>query len=376
MPISRYRDGASRPFLLLTPSAIHSVINKVTAALVLLTLCWQAQAANTKVYTEFDSFTRSDPVTINGAFHEWEGKFYGGDQQYSYNWAEIGVREKHWGLGFLKRLDYQVKYSDKMAETLYLTQNKLDLTTNQDVPLYLDVHHFQGTGVRLSYRNQTSAKFNFEVGLSYLKGERLTEGNARGNLTPLSQKDYDYTADVDYFYSEDDLFDRIVSEPQGKGFSFDLKFDYNISERSKLTAKIQDAWAEIYWKNAPFTRATAHSDTKQFDADGYVHIESHLAGIEGQRNYRQTLPARTKLSLSHKIGLSTEAEINYWRLPLDDGYNLGIGRSWKKNKLSIHYWPELGAVGLGLELGRLSIAITSDKLDFDDARTLGVNITF
>ncbi|RUM93622.1 MAG: hypothetical protein DSZ28_07490, partial [Thiothrix sp.] len=78
----------------------------------------------------------------------------------------------------------------------------------------------------------------------------------------------------------------------------------------------------------------------------------------------------------HKVGPSTEAEINYWRLPLDDGYNLGIARSWKRNKLSIHYWPELGAVGLGIELGRLSIAITSDKLDFEDARTLGINITF
>lgn len=372
-----HRGDSSRPFLWL-PRFISSsqVIKQISTAFILLSLGWQASAAGIEIYSEFDSFTRSDPVTINGALNEWEGEFYEGNKQYSYNQAEFGFRKNHWGLGFLKRLDYQIKFSDETARAVYLTQNKLDLSMNQDVPLYFDVHHFQGSGMRLSYRNETASRFNFEVGLSYLKGERLTEGNVRGNLTPLSRNDYDFTADIDYFYSADDLFDRVVTRPQGQGYSIDLKMDYQITERLNLEAKIQDAWAEIYWQNAPFTQASASSDTKHFDEDGYVHFDSHLQGIESQRDFRQRLPAKMKFSLNQKISPSTQAEINYWRLPLDGYYALALSRSWKKNNVSVRYWPELGSVGLGLEFGRLSLTITSDQLDFKEARTLGVNIAF
>jgi hypothetical protein len=328
------------------------------------------------LYAELDSFSHSEPVSIFSALDDWDGPFYGGDQQWSYNWAEIGFSYSNWGLGLVNRLDYQFDFSNETAEIYYLTANKKDLPADRDFPVYIDAHHFEGSGLRLSYKRQAISRLNIELGLSYLEGKRLTAGTLTGNITTLSNNDFDFIADVDYFYSKDHLFDRPVSGPKGSGFSIDLAFDYQFSDRLQFEGTVQDAWAEVRWKNAPFTQASAQPSTKRFDEDGYVTIDPRLTGLEGNRNYTQKLPMRTKLSLAYEFWRSTQAVFKFWDMPLERVFAIGIAHSWNRHKLSAFYWPQLGALGLGLNLmaGRFILAITSDHIEIDKARTLGIRV--
>ena len=79
-------------------------------------------------YMIFDGFSYSETTTIKSAVEgSTDGGFRSGERQWSSSWIEIGVRSKHWGVGFVKRYDYDLRFSQGAAEIYWLTENKQTL---------------------------------------------------------------------------------------------------------------------------------------------------------------------------------------------------------------------------------------------------------
>lgn len=59
-----------------------------------------------------------------------------------------------------------------------------------------------------------------------------------------------------------------------------------------LRLGVSDWPARVYWHDAPHTKATANSRTKEYDANGYVKYSPAISGVESTENFTQTLSPR------------------------------------------------------------------------------------
>ncbi|MGD8642398.1 MAG: hypothetical protein PVG89_17305, partial [Gammaproteobacteria bacterium] len=212
-----------------------------------LLLIWSPLAtAEFQPYLTLHSFTYVEPVSITYVFQNDNNRFEGGDTALTHNWVETGVVYNNFGVGIIGRYDYDLKFSEDTAEFYHLTNNKKPLPEGRTFDLYLNAKHVYSNGVRFSYGYALTSNTDINIGLSYLKGTRLTDGTIQGRGVVLSENDYDFQFDVDYFYSEDTIFERRVDSPQGKGYSVDLSLNWDISQKLGLDLNVIDLIGRIY----------------------------------------------------------------------------------------------------------------------------------
>lgn len=332
-----------------------------------------------KPYFIFDSFSYSETVSIKSTFDSWEGdNFESGERQWTWNWVELGVQYKHWGVGVVQRYDYDLRFSEQTAEFLWLTKNKKDLPVGKRYSLDLKANAIHSSGLRISFADSFTTAFNYRIGLSYLQASYTLDGQIKGDATATSGSDYDFQASVDYAYSEDILFDRHVTQPEGKGFSLDVMFNYQLTPELYWQFQVRDLFARLYWDNSPYTQGRATSDRKEYDENGYVSFNPILEGYEGIKStYVQTLQARWYSKLNYHMSSRNvfSAQLRY---QYDHAlYALGIEHQLTANAyLAAHYWPINQSVELNWHYKKLHVAVASDALTVSEMRTFWLSFSY
>lgn len=329
------------------------------------------------LYISSDMFAYSEPVTVKGAFKGWQGTFRGGDTAVTYNRLETGVIHKRWKLGIFKRYDYEIEFSSDTADFIYRIENKKPLEIGKTYELDLRVRHSYFDGVRLSYDLQPAKHLNLTVGASYLKGQRLTEGSLQGTATALSENDYDFEFYVDYFYSRDSLFGRKVQSPTGNGYSMDIHILWQPTAAFTTSLTIEDLIGRINWNKAPRTKATATSNVKEYDEDGYVIFKPAISGFETNENFTQTLHRKSTLKASyliipdiHLLGRVYNTKV-ITLAQLGAEYFLNEGES-----LQFLYMFDAEAITVGYRTQNGSFSVISDSIKFSSAHTFGLNFAY
>jgi hypothetical protein len=326
-------------------------------------------------YMVLDSFSYSEPYSIYNAVNGGKDSFTRGDTALTHNWAEIGASYKKFAVGYLNRYDYDLRFSEDTAEFYHLINNRKPLPEGREYDLSLSVKHYRTEGVRLSYTFDPLKSLRLNVGLSYLKGIALTDGSAQGNATILDQGDYDFRFNVDYYYSQDLLFERKAQEPQGQGYSLDLAFDWGISPKVNFSARAVDLIGQIYWKDAPNTRATASSAVKEYDSNGYLIYQPVLSGYELNNDYTQQLKPQIKALLAYQWNSDFAMLGQAYRFYYDNFYQLGLRYALSsKVDLRTLYMFETDAVSLGLNTKYFNFQLTSDSINVDKAHTFAISI--
>jgi len=205
----------------------------------------------------------------------------------------------------------------------------------------------------------------------YLQGEMIQQGKIEGQLTPTSQKSYDFDLLMDYVYDQDYVYERRSTIPgTGRGHSFDLGLQYALSRQFDAEVLFRDIWGRIYWRDTPYTCADGTSNVKEYDSSGYQIYRPTIQGYESYKNYTQKIPLKADALLSYRQGpftltptvnLIEEATPFYWidlhcqatrDFSFHTGYNLNyqafcIGLSYRKAWLSI--------VGNDIDLSRIKV---------------------
>lgn len=330
-------------------------------------------------YFIFDSFSYSETVSIESSFDSWKGgNFESGERQWTWNWFELGVQYKHWAIGFVQRYDYDARFSQQTAEFFWLTKNKKDLPVGQKYALDLQINAIHSSGLRLSFTDNLTEAFNYRIGLSYLQANYSIDGQIEGDATATSDSDYDFQASVDYSYTEDLLFDRNVTEPQGKGFSVDFMFDYQLTTKLHWQLQVRDLLARLYWDKSPYTQGQASSDRKEYDENGYVSFNPVLQGYEGiNETYVQKLQPRWYSKVNYKVGhrYAISAQLRYqYEHAL---YAIGGGHDFSNtHRLGIHYWPINQAVELNWNFHKVQLGIATDALQVSDMKTFWLSFSY
>ena len=319
------------------------------------------------------SFSYSEPVSVQSMFEGWNPPFHGGEIGLTYDHAEVGLRWRDWRFGLLWRYDYLLEFSADTAEIFYRTENRLPLQAGRTYELRIEALNTASRGLRLGRAWRITPELRFAAGISWLRGYRLTDGWLRGRARAVSEKDFDFSFETDYSYSRDVIFGREVDGADGWGYSIDAGLEWQATDRLALSAKVIDLAGRIDWREAPYTTAMASSETKTYDADGYVRYKPLARGFEGYRSFSQTLPRKIFLSSAFRLDGSTELLAEYRDFSVRGFAEFGLGRCWGTfgcGRLLLN--PADRALRLGYRGHGIRLELASDNIDFSRARLLSL----
>ena len=344
---------------------------------VLVTFSTYVAADEYQPYLAIQSVSYSEPVTLKFMLGERQTPLKKGNKAFTYNRAEVGFRWGNWQFGVLERLEYLLEFSPETAELIYLAENRLPLEEGREYELRIRAQHNYSHGFRLAYRHTFSSSINVGFAASYLQGKAFTDGALQGNATVLGEKNYEFQFDADYFYSNDILFERDIAPPSGNGYSLDFNVEWRPSKYFTAQLDVVDLAGEMFWDNAPFTTATASSDTQTFDEEGYVRYDPAVSGFESNKNFTQTLPRKifiaTRYQWSPSFGLL--AELQDYKV----ARFTSVGAEWcyrHNNCFQSLYNTTIKALSLRYKGHGVQVELASDELDLDQARYFALQLSF
>ncbi|MEK6750607.1 MAG: hypothetical protein AABY83_15615 [Pseudomonadota bacterium] len=251
------------------------------------------------LYVEQKTFGHSQGAPFGAITNGWNAPISDGTLSQGFLWNEAGITYAGWSLGALHRYDARVRYTSDTLEFMKNIKTQQPLTVGRQYNILLDINHFEAHGVRASYSFGDNSIWRVTVGGAYLRLDYLVSGKLVGHVVPTSDKAYDFSFDVDYFYSKDSLFDRPVAAPSGAAYTTDFSLFWRINEPLVVRAEIIDLYAKLHWPAAPHTVATGNSATKNFDANGYQYFAPAINGRESTEAYDQPLTPRAKIDIEY-----------------------------------------------------------------------------
>lgn len=345
------------------------------AFLILASAPIRADAQGWSPYVRIESMTYSQPNSIKSALQEWRGPFSGGTRQWTFNTIESGVETHDWSLGVFYRKDYDLRFSRGTAEAYYLLKNKYPLPIGKHYLLDLSASSFAAKGIRGTWRIEPTDQMKLRLGLSLFTASALIDGALNGDGTALTENSYRYDAAVDYHYSRDYLFKRDVNPPSGIGASLDFGFTADIQPWLRVRGRVDDLLGRIWWKQAPYTRATASSNRESYDTAGNVHFAPLISGYEGTSDrYVQRLSPR--FSGQADIGRTGQpngivaVQYQYGQTLLGAGAAVGF----HDYVFNVTAWPQVRTLSIGVAKGRYRLELGASSLSPSTTRSLWLRL--
>ncbi|CAN8139900.1 DUF5723 domain-containing protein [uncultured Thiomicrorhabdus sp.] len=344
------------------------------SALIFSLLYSQSTWAINNTFVHFGSFNHSEPIAIKAFAGDWDSKFSGGTKALSLSQIELGFTQGNWKYSVFQRQDYLLQFSEDTAEFYYNIENKLPLDEGREYQLELDSQSFVATGLKVAFQDNWQ-QIDWQLGISYLQGSKLTDGSINGAATYINDKDYNFNFDVDYYYDNDVLFDRNIEQaPEGHGYAIDLTLGTQINDRWSVKFQAKDLLAQIFWNNTPRTVATSDSDTKTYDEDGYVIFNPVASGTESTEDFTQRIPIKLNLSSTYRITPQHSIKFGYRNLDVAEFYNLAYQYHTPHSRFDVGYYLSAQAWSLSYQRSWFKLQLLTDDLDWQEAKTLGVNL--
>ncbi len=345
---------------------------------VALALGLSASSAHAEWHPYFisEAFARSEPISVMDAVHGWEGDHKTGERQYIWSRLETGVKGEHWGMGVQFRKDYALSFSKDASELFGAIQNDEDLDAGRTYDVNLEANIIETTGLRFTWQDLMLPTLKTEFGLTLLKADYMIDGSLNGTALATGDKSYTYSAWADYSYTEDVLFEREVDSVTGYGFALDAHVDWQFRPDWRLDLQAKDLPGWVWWKDLPYTRATAESAREHTEDDGFHSWDPMVSGIESNHSrYKQTLPFKGT------------GDIYYsgWDMTVAGGLSYQfsdllprIGTGWQKDGWSVMawYWPKDNGLGVDLRWREWQVGLAMDDLVWDDAHFIAVNLSY
>jgi len=344
--------------------------------LLMLLLSTYSHAKETQIYADMQLHAYTDTLALSELIDNWGGSYHGGEKAFIYRFIDAGVSYRGWGLATVSEEYMTLAYSKDAADFFYLRENKLPLQQDYLYDIRFKAEYASVKGVQGFARYSVTDKFELFVGVSLLQGKELLSGTLQGQVRPLSSNDYDYEdVFVDYYYSEDRLFDRSVDAPQGQGKSLRLALAWRFLDKHSLSLDIRNAYAYIDWRETPYTYAQVNADNKEYDANGYVIVHPTLSGGHQSLSFRQQLPRFSQLDYSYQLAQRLSAKLTLFDTPIQRFYQLGaIFHPSLAHQFSASYSALNGAITLEYLGPWLKFAITSDTTSANSAEQISLSL--
>jgi len=288
--------------------------------------------------------------------------------------ADAGAVYRGWRLAGFHRGEFLIKANRDTLDFLRMINLKEDLPTGRAFEVSLTADGFSAKGVEVSKGISIFKGLNAGVTARYLSGEMVQAGSLSGSVTATSPTTYDFSFLIDYDYDRNLVYPRKATPGTGNGYSFDIGLRYSAGKVFSAGVLFRDILGRIYWKNVPYTTATAVSKVMSFDSSGYQQYRPTIQGFEGYRDFTQKIPLKVDIDLSGSLGpLTISPKVNimngrplYWvflgyKATRNTSFNAGYNANFKTYSLGATYKNSL-------------LSVYTSHIDPSKAASLGISL--
>lgn len=333
----------------------------------------------TAIFASLCYFTGNDWTAINGISGNWAERFAprsGRNLAVRFLRAETSVAYDSWRISYLYRQEAVVVASRDAIDLLYLEKNNLPIPAGRRFTLDFNGNAFEGEGLKIEkafelHRGESSV-LRAGVGASLLRGSRSRSGDVLGEVAATGPNTFSFDANwIDRNTKKTFLF-ITPGSPEGSGYAIDAAVEFEWADRNRLSLSVADFNSRIFWRDVPTTEARAISNNTTRDAQGFIVYQPAVVGQNGRKDYTQHLDPKTTIQYSRAFG------------PFSIGAGALVVRSIAIPRVSLDYrlddaWRfavehdfRFGSVGVALRYKYLSVAVSSERLDPDSAKSLGL----
>ncbi len=325
---------------------------------------------------EIDSFSMNESTSLHSISGNWDRPVDSGDTGLSVSRILLGYHTSSYSLEWVRRFDIYYQYATETADLLYQTENQVPLPAGKDYPLYINAKRSSSHGFRLGSQWIVSERLVIGGNISLLKPDGMVQGSLTGEAQVLSDSDYDFVFNSNMTYNKDPLYSRPGETLDGDGYAVDVNVDYHLNDRWQLDISLLDVVGYLDIPNAPYTKATASSDTKHYDNNGYVIYDPVISGQEGYRDDRFKFDMQTHVNLSCQLDEVNSLSMQYHQLPHYKYHQVEWVINHDENKYGLIVIDEPAAFGFNLETGLINIVFLSDQFNLNKSKIVKINLQF
>lgn len=360
----------------MTNSSVFSYSRKtiLLLAMVALTTGSPLSQANTRISTEFSSFSVAEAQSVYQTMKDWKGKQHRGNYAATFDKFAVSAHWNAWTLSLFSRFDYRLKFSNDTARLFYEDKNKISPQQARQYKVDLDVVHHVSKGAGFAYTFQPHTSLTLTPQLSLFESGDLLDGRLKGIASYSDDGESSAELALDYYYEEDKIFDRPLDDaPQGRGYALDLGLTWNIDEQWTLALQTSDLYARIDWKEAPFTTARSRAAPLATDDPFEYYKQATISGVESFDRFRQHLPMRLESRISYALP-QAELALETWGEPQQTYFAPSISRSIGAWTLTGLAEVRTQALGVRLKHSNFGLELISNSLDYQKSDLLRFNI--
>jgi len=190
-------------------------------------------------------------------------------------------------LGFQKRFDYLLAFNEQTAQFYSALEN--NHVSNGEYSLFLDMNAAQSNSLFIGYEYKISSRSKINLRSHLIQGERLQEGRVIGR-GEVAGNSVSYTWDLQYAYDENRLFKQPQYSVEGWGYSFDLNYEYHVTNSSIIKLEFEDLLYHLYWQQV-----------EQDNGCLSRPIKTNCAVSATKGAYKQILPAYLSIKWTHGL---------------------------------------------------------------------------
>ncbi len=339
--------------------------------------------SRSQVHMKLDAFAADDPVSLRDLLNGWHGPYrYRNGENLAIDDArfDIGASfENSAYIGYTYRHHSITKASDDSTLLVWQQLNDEPFEAGKIYDLYIGIELFEGDGVVCAFpvplpSSMKSAGVEMAIGMELLRGRNMQDGYLKGYAVANSDRDYDYSAVADYYYTENYLYNLDVLQAEGYGFTTHLSFKIE-GERTVFRAIVNDLYGRIFWKELPYSYVFISSSTKKYDENGYVVYNPAVSGVEKYVDYTQKLYPKYRLEGKYGIDsfscIAIGADGIKRRVLPYAGYTYRFGPD---AETTISYESRFDSFGLSIRYKNTLVAFRSDSLRHPAA--LGATLSY
>ena len=339
------------------------------------------QENNSDIYSEFDYFIASDPISLYGFFHKWKQDYHPKSHKniaiQDMRW-DIGKNYDKFYLGYFYQYNAYIKTNKDFTDLFYSVKNHIDLDTHRVYNLKLNIDGIKQQGILLSYKDNISNSLSLGCAIHLATAQDMQQGSINGKATATDKKNYHAVGDISYHYTHNYLYKLGVDDTNGYGFGMDIALSYsNIDYLFDIDIIANDLGSRVYWNNLPYSDVTIETNNKSYDEDGYVHYNPSISGKEVYNNFIQKIKPRYKVEITKLIYADTDIVVGSEFAYSEKIPYISINKSLTNTQsIDISYENRFHTFGLDYSYKRFSIGFNSDNINHISAFGIYTNLLF
>ncbi len=330
-----------------------------------------------EIFFLFDTFIGNNAVSLKDIGSSWDGNYKTPKDKFKtiiFNDFKVGYKKDDISFGYFLKTEFVLKAHKDFANLLHTVKQKEDLEVGRVYDLTLSAKGFVTEGLEFGkrvyrYKND-DISYSINAFFSILNGKFVQDLKIDGFATATAKNSYEFLSRIDYFYSENYLYDLDVDKPKGLGY--DTSFNFSLKyKKYSFFLEVDNILGYIYWENTPYSKVNLKSDNAVTDENGYTKYNPTVYGYEGKRSFGQRLEPKWNFSVGY--------DFDNFFLYLEDVYIQGVNipslkviKNFDNYSISLQYENLFRTFTTSLYHHNFYIYLGSDNFNINNAKSLNI----